>query len=158
MEIQIGMESEAREAVISQLKTLLADHYVLYTKARNYHWNVEGASFHDLHVFFEGLYTQLEIVVDDLAERIRALGGNAPGTLQEFLQYSRLKEYPNFYPAWPDMVQDLIRDYETLCTTLREEIPGINDKSHDLVTADYLTGLLRDHEKNAWMMRSMLKG
>jgi len=156
MEPNIGLDPEFRNRAIEILQRQLADHFVLAAKVRNYHWNVEGSSFNDLHKFFEGLYDQLDAAIDGLAERIRALGGKSPGTLTEFQQLTRLKEYPAFYPGWHDMVQDLLKWTEAISTNLREEIPHLNDQYKDFVTGDYFTGLLAAHEKNAWMLRSLL--
>ena len=98
MKPNIGISEKNLEGVIKILSTLLADEYVLYTKARNYHWNVVGMQFNELHKFFQSLYEELNEYVDDVAERIRTLGGNAVATLKEFLELTRLKEHPGEYP------------------------------------------------------------
>jgi starvation-inducible DNA-binding protein len=93
MSMNIGLSEAQREGVVTILNTLLSDEYLLYTKTRNYHWNVVGPQFHDLHKFFEAQYNALNEIVDDVAERARALGGNAFGTMAEFLKHTRLKEH-----------------------------------------------------------------
>jgi starvation-inducible DNA-binding protein len=98
MDLDIGLEAKQREGVVALLSALLADEYVLYTKTRNYHWNVVGLQFNDLHNFFQDQYEALNDVVDDVAERARTLGGQAIGTLAEFAQSTRLKEHPGRYP------------------------------------------------------------
>lgn len=98
MHPNIGLSDEQREGVVGILNTLLADEYVLYTKTRNYHWNVVGPQFNDLHKFFEAQYNALNEIVDDVAERSRALGGSALGTMTEFLKFTRLKEESGYYP------------------------------------------------------------
>jgi len=94
MRPNLGLSADQREGGVQLLNTLLADEYVLYTKTRNYHWHVVGLQFHDLHKFFEVQYTELEEVVDEVAERARTLGGRALGTLAEFSGHTRLKEEP----------------------------------------------------------------
>jgi starvation-inducible DNA-binding protein len=152
----IGLSDEQRTPVVKILNMLLSDEYVLYTKTRNYHWNVLGPQFNDLRKFFEEQYTELNVVVDDVAERARALGGWAFGTLQEFVQHARLKEVPGQYPNARDMIANLLADHETLVRQLRADLETA-EKHHDMGTNDFLTGLMEKHEKMAWMLRSFLQ-
>src|SRR5467141_5238125 len=99
MKPNIGLSDSNRDGVVKLLTPLLADEYVLYTRTRNYHWNVVGPQFNDLHKFFEGQYGELNEVIDDVAERARTLGGAATASLTEFRDASRLKEHPGQYPA-----------------------------------------------------------
>jgi len=145
-------------AVEPLVQRLLADEYVLYTRTRNYHWNVIGPRFHDLHKLFEEQYRELDEVVDQLAERSRALGAPAVATLTEFLQLTRLKEEPNHYPDDRRMVANLLADHETLIRQLRTDLETAGDRFHDIGTNDFLTGLLERHEKTAWMLRALLAG
>ncbi|CUT02873.1 Dps family protein [Candidatus Kryptobacter tengchongensis] len=156
MKPKIGISEQNLESVIKILSTLLADEYVLYTKARNYHWNVVGMQFNDLHKFFQTLYEELNEYVDDVAERIRTLGGNAIGTLKEFLEATRLKEHPGEYPDAKTMLSNLLNDYETIIRNLRNDIVTVSEKYQDLGTADFLTELMEKHEKTAWMLRAFL--
>src|SRR5207245_10941097 len=103
MKIDIAIPEGARQTVIAILNTLLADEYLLYTKTRNYHWNVTGLQFNDLHKFFEAQYEALDDIVDEVAERVRALGGRAAGTLEEFRKSARLGEEPGVVPAAREM-------------------------------------------------------
>src|SRR5882724_695101 len=119
MHPNIGLLDEQREGVVAILNTLLADEYLLYTKTRNYHWNVVGPQFNDLHKFFESQYEELDDVVDDVAERARALGGHAQGTLAEFTKRARLKEHPGNYPDAKEMLAHLLADHETVIRHLR---------------------------------------
>ncbi|MGH7358387.1 MAG: Dps family protein [Candidatus Rokuibacteriota bacterium] len=119
MNLNIGLEAGQREGVVGLLSTLLADEYVLYTKTRNYHWNVVGPQFNDLHKFFQDQYEVLDDVIDEVAERARTLGGHAIGTLAEFVQLTRLKEHPTRYPEARQMVADLLGDHEAIIRTLR---------------------------------------
>jgi len=156
MKPNIGITEQNLEGVIKILSTLLADEYVLYTKARNYHWNVVGMQFNDLHKFFQTLYEELNEYVDDVAERIRTLGGKSVATLKEFLELTRLREHPGEYPDAKTMISNLLADYETIIRNLREDIVTVGEKYKDLGTADFLTELMEKHEKTAWMLRSFL--
>ncbi|MCX8073383.1 MAG: DNA starvation/stationary phase protection protein [Candidatus Binatia bacterium] len=154
MKLNIGLSDAQREAVCKILSALLADEFVLYTKARNYHWNVVGPQFHDLHKLFEEEYEELDDIVDEVAERIRALGGVAPGTLEEFRKATRLREEPGKVPPARDMVRQLAEDHEAIIRQLRQDIPTTQDQHGDAGTADFLTGLMERHEKRAWMLRA----
>jgi starvation-inducible DNA-binding protein len=156
MSANIGIPDENRQKVVAILNTVLADEFLLYTKTRNYHWNVTGPQFNDLHKFFESLYEALDEVIDEVAERTRALDGRAFGTLEEFRAKARLGEKPGAVPAARDMLATLLTDHEALIRTLREDIETVNDRLRDVGTADFLTGLLEKHEKTAWMLRSFL--
>jgi starvation-inducible DNA-binding protein len=127
-------------------------------KTRNYHWNVVGPQFNDLHKFFEAQYEKLNEIVDEIAERVRALGGISLGTLAEFLKHTRLKEYPGQNPSTHDMILNLLNDHEQLIRNLRVDLDTCDSKYHDVGTNDYLTGLMEKHEKMAWMLRSFLEG
>jgi starvation-inducible DNA-binding protein len=152
----IGLSREQRNAVVKILNTLLSDEYVLYTKTRNYHWNVLGPQFNDLHKFFQEQYSELTVVVDDTAERARSLGGWSLGTLQEFTQHARLKEHPGQYPTAREMIANLLADHETIIQQLRVD-EETAEKHHDMGTNDFLIGLMQKHEKMAWMLRAFLQ-
>jgi starvation-inducible DNA-binding protein len=137
------------------LNTLLADEYVLYTKTRNYHWNVVGDSFMELHKFFEGQYEQLDEIIDDVAERSRALGHNSLGSLKQFIAIARLTEEQSAANS-KQMIQNLLDDHETLIRALRAEITVTAEEYKDFGTSDFLTGLMEQHEKMAWMLRAYL--
>jgi starvation-inducible DNA-binding protein len=140
------------------LTDLLADEYVLYTKTRNHYWNTVGPQFNDLHEFFEKQYQELNGEVDDIAERIRALGGPVVGTLAEFVERTRLKEHPGHYPETQAMLTDLLADYEPLIRQLHVDLETCAEEYHDMGTNDFLIGLMERHEKMAWMLRSFLDG
>jgi starvation-inducible DNA-binding protein len=156
MKVQIGLSESARSTVVELLNTLLADEYVLYTKTRNFHWNVTGPDFHALHKFFEAQYEQVDGFVDDVAERVRQLGGRALGSLAEFGKATRLKESPKGRPDAAGMVQALLSDHEAVIRALRQDLET-SDKAGDEGTTDFLTGLLEQHEKMAWMLRAHLE-
>src|SRR5882672_2330726 len=157
MHPNIGLLDEQREGVVAILNTLLADEYLLYTKTRNYHWNVVGPQFNDLHKFFEGQYGELNEFIDDVAERARTLGGTAMATLTEVRDAARLKEHPGQYPAAEEMLANLLGDHETVIRQLREDV-DTTANARDAGTSDLLTGLMEKHEKMAWMLRAFAEG
>jgi starvation-inducible DNA-binding protein len=158
MKPNIGLSDEQREGVVNILNALLSDEYLLYTKTRNYHWNVFGPQFNDLHKFLERQYEELEEVVDQVAERTRSLGGFAFGTMTEFVQHTRLKEQPGQYPDARHMLSNLLADHESLIRQLRVDSQTCDERFHDLGTNDFLIGLMERHEKTAWMFRAFLEG
>ena len=155
MQIDIGISEEERRAVADGLSRLLADTYTLYLKTHNYHWNVTGPQFATLHTLFETHYTELALAVDLIAERIRALGFAAPGSYQAFSKLSRIAEEDDA-PGAEDMIKRLVIGQETVVRTAREIFP-VADQAQDEPTADLLTQRMQIHEKNAWMLRSLLE-
>jgi starvation-inducible DNA-binding protein len=156
MNPNLGIDEPQRGEIVRILNAVLADEYVLYTKTRNYHWNVVGPQFNDLHKFFEAQYEELNGFVDEVAERARTLGGHALGTLTEFLQQARLHEQPGKYPDARGMIAALLADHETLVRQLRQDVDATANKYGDVGTSDFLTGLLEKHEKMAWMLRAFM--
>ncbi len=156
MALNTGLTNVQRQGVIELLQKLLADEYVLYTKTRNYHWNVVGPQFNDLHKFFEAQYNALNTIVDDVAERARSLGGHATGTLAEFLEQTRLQEHPEQYPPAATMLANLRGDHEAVIRQLRGDLDRCADTYRDAGTSDFLTGLMEQHEKMAWMLRAFV--
>lgn len=155
MQLNIGLSSEQREEIAAGLSRLLADSYTLYLKTHNYHWNVTGPQFSSLHLTFEQQYTELATAIDAIAERIRALGVNAPGSYTEFGRLTSIEEAQGGETA-SEMVQQLLLGQETIVRTARTAILPTAD-AHDEPTADLLTQRMQVHEKNAWMLRSMLE-
>jgi starvation-inducible DNA-binding protein len=158
MSPNIGIADNDRANVVKILNTLLADEYVLYTKTRNYHWNVVGPQFNDLHKFFAEQYEALDEIVDEVAERARTLGGRSLATLVEFQDTSRLKEHPGQYPTADDMLDNLLADHEATIRQLRTDADTVGNEHHDAGTNDFLIGLLEKHEKMAWMLRAFHEG
>lgn len=156
MTTSIGITEQNTQAVATALSLLLADEFVLYTKTRNAHWNVEGPDFHDKHIFFEGQYEQLDEIVDSVAERIRALGHYAPGTLSSFLKLTHLTEQTDQPNSSEGFVKDLVEAHESLIIFIRQNIADFNDKYDDAGSSDFITGLIKEHEKMAWMLRASL--
>jgi starvation-inducible DNA-binding protein len=149
----IGIQDSDRKSVVQILNTLLADEYVLYTKTRNYHWNVTGPQFNDLHKFFQAQYEELDASIDEIAERARALGEKSVATLAEFMKMARLKENLGDYPSAQVMLANLLADHEAVIRTLRTDAETAA-KHNDMGTNDFLIGLMEKHEKTAWMLRS----
>jgi starvation-inducible DNA-binding protein len=152
----IGITNTNRQAVSNELSKILADEYILYTKTRKAHWNVEGADFYDKHKFFEGQYEQLDDFIDRVAERIRALGHYAPATLASFLQLTSLSEASRAKNDSKGFIKELVADHETIIIKLRENINRFANEFHDAGSSDFITGLMEEHEKMAWFLRSHL--
>ena len=155
--IDIGIKENNRQAVIALLQKVTANLSVIYTKTRNFHWNMTGPRFHTMHLFFEAQYKELGEAADEVAERTRSLGGFSIGTLAEFLKLSVIKEEPGVRPPIDGMIQTLVKDHETIIKGLREDIDKCDDDYDDAGTADFLTGLMEQHEKLAWMLRAHLE-
>lgn len=152
--IDIGISEQHRQDIAQGVGELLADTYTLYLKTHNFHWNVVGPKFHDLHVMFEGQYTELATAVDDVAERIRTLGFPAPGTYSQFAEMSSIKETAGI-PSADEMVRILTVDNETIVRTARRILPIAQD-ANDESTASLIADRMVIHEKTAWMLRSLL--
>ena len=155
MKIDIGIADVERERIAAGLAKLLADSYTLYLKTHNYHWNVTGPQFTTLHALFETHYTELALAVDEIAERIRALGHRAPGSYREFAALSGIDEDEDA-PGATTMIERLVAGQEAVVRTAREIFPLVDDAG-DEPTADLLTQRMQAHEKNAWMLRSLLE-
>jgi starvation-inducible DNA-binding protein len=156
MIINTGIAEEDRRAVLAVLNKLLADEFVLYTKTRNYHWNVTGPSFYPLHKLFEEQYEALDDIIDNVAERSRAVGGKALGTLDEYVKTTRLVEEPSVYPNSSSMITNLLTDHEIIAQELRKDITTCSEHN-DKGSEDFLTGLLEQHEKMSWFLRAHLE-
>ncbi|MEO0867839.1 MAG: Dps family protein [Cyanobacteria bacterium J06642_11] len=153
--INIGISDDHRRAIADGLSRLLADTYTLYLKTHNFHWNVTGPMFQTLHLMFEGQYNELALAVDAIAERIRALGFPAPGTYSEYAKLSSISETEGV-PKAEEMIALLVEGQEAVARTARD-VFAIADEANDEPTADLLTQRLQIHEKNAWMLRSLLQ-
>jgi len=154
MDIDIGIPEAERKQIAAGLSELLADSYTLYLKTHNYHWNVTGPMFQTLHLLFETQYTELALAVDVIAERIRALGEPAPGSYQAFGKLTNIKEETGL-PDAEEMIKQLVLGQEAVARTARK-IVDVADKAKDEPTLDLLTQRMQIHEKNAWMLRSLL--
>ncbi|ADV26541.1 Ferritin Dps family protein [Pseudoxanthomonas suwonensis 11-1] len=156
--IEIGIDASDRKEIAEGLARFLADAFTLYLKTHNFHWNVTGPMFNSLHVMFEEQYTEQWNALDDVAERTRALGFNAPGSYAEFIALTSIREEEgaNGVPDWKGMVQQLVEGNEAVCRTARSVLKTADDAGDD-PTVDLLTQRLQTHEKYAWMLRSLLE-
>ncbi len=154
MEIDIGIAEGQRKDIADGLSRLLADTYTLYLKTHNYHWNVTGPMFQTLHTMFETQYNELALAVDEIAERIRALGMPAPGSYKAYAELSSIAEEDGV-PAATDMIANLVKGHEAVARTARSVFPAA-DEANDEPTADLLTQRMQVSEKAAWMLRSLL--
>ena len=150
-----GISAKDRAAIANGLSRLLADTYVLYLKTHSFHWNVEGPMFQTLHLMFMGQYTEAWNAIDPIAERIRSLGHYAPGSYRQYVKLATVKETDGV-PKAGKMIAELIAGQETVARTARSVLP-LADAANDQPTLDLLTQRLDIHEKNAWMLRSLLK-
>jgi starvation-inducible DNA-binding protein len=158
MKIDIGINEKQRKKIADGLSHFLADSYTLYLKTHNFHWNVTGPMFNSLHVMFMNQYTEEWTALDEIAERIRALGFNAPGSYAEFVKLSSIAEESgaDSVPDWRGMVTQLVAGNEAVCRTARKVLKTADDAGDD-PTVDLATQRLQIHEKNAWMLRSLLE-
>ncbi len=154
MDIDIGIESGTRKNIVASLEHVLADTYTLYLKTHNFHWNVTGPHFNTLHTMFEEHYNEMWLAIDEIAERIRALGSFAPGSGAQFMELSSVKEADGV-PAAMKMVEELVEGHEAVIRTTRAALKPASS-ADDEATVDLLTQRLQIHEKTAWMLRSLL--
>ncbi len=156
--IDIGINVGDRKKIADGLSRFMADSFTLYLKTHNFHWNVTGQMFNALHNMFEAQYTEQWNALDEIAERIRALGFNAPGSYREFIALSSIPEEPGLTDSadWHEMVRQLVVGNEAVCRTARTAL-DIADQADDAPTEDMLTQRLQTHEKYAWMLRSLLQ-
>jgi len=153
MKPAIGITSKNLNKSTTLLTKLLADEMILYIKTRKFHWNVTGESFMELHKLYEEQYKQLEITIDEIAERIGKLGEKTIGTMDEFIKNSTIKENPGDFPETKEAITELLHDHESLIVQLRKDVEEITDNSKDAGTADFMTGIMEEHETTAWILR-----
>ncbi len=156
MKPKIGISEKNLQKSSTVLSLTLADEMILYIKTRKFHWNVSGDSFMELHKLFQGQYTELEIIIDEVAERINKLGEKTIGTMKEFSKLTRLKENPDKYPNQKEMMKELLVDHEIIIIQLRKDIVACEEENKDAGTADFLTGIMKQHETIAWILRRYL--
>ncbi|MFB9076687.1 Dps family protein [Flavobacterium procerum] len=156
MKANIGIKQENISKVVDVLTKILADEFVLYTKTKRAHWNVEGPDFYNKHLFFEQQYDAIDEIVDTVAERIRSLGHYAPASLKDFLALTHLSEELKEKNDSNGFIKELLLDHESIIFYLRENINSIAGELQDAGTSDFITGLVENHEKMAWMLRAHL--
>jgi len=156
MKANIGMNEQHTQLAGKRMNQILADEYVLYTKIRNCHWNIEGSNFMEMHKFYEDMYNAIDEKIDEIAERVRMLGHYAEGRLKDFLSLTNLLE-EDYSNNQKKQLENLLSDHETLIRNLRNDVNTFTDEYKDLGNAEFLTGLMELHEKYAWFIRSYLK-
>jgi starvation-inducible DNA-binding protein len=152
--VNTGISEENSKKVATELNKVLADEFVLYTKTLNFHWNIEGRDFHALHLFLDEQYNQLQTIIDAVAERVRNIGHFATGSMKEFLSSASLKEQSGEAPVSESMIAGLAADHEALIRKLRTLITDFDEKYDDAGSSDFITGIMKQHEKMAWMLRA----
>jgi starvation-inducible DNA-binding protein len=155
-ETRFGLTNKEISSSTSNLTIILGSEMVFYVKMRNYHWNIAGNSFIELHRLIEEQYKKVEFLIDEIAERISKLGGKAIGSMQEFLKNSVLAESKALTVGQKEMLEDLWNDHNTMAQKLREFIETIEDETSDVVTIDFLTSVLASHESMGWMLKKYL--
>lgn len=153
MKVNIGITDKNRQAVALALNQLLADEHVLYNKTRSYHWNVEGPSFMEFHKLYENQYNELAELIDQIAERIRTIGHFAEGRLKEILKLTNLEE-TDVPVEQEEQIANLLSDHEVIIGRVRKMVDDFEEKYKDKGSSDFVTGVLKYHEKTAWMLRS----
>ncbi|MGB3787242.1 MAG: Dps family protein [Phormidesmis sp.] len=156
--ISIGLTEEQRQGVVSLLNQDLSDEYLLVIKTKKYHWDVIGPQFRTLHELWDQHYEAISMNIDAIAERIRMLGGYPIGTANGFVESATLREHPGDLPTAEEMVKRLVSDHEQIIRNLRDHVDQSGENFHDEGTADFLTGLMEQHEEMAWMLRSFVEG
>lgn len=153
-EMNIGISSANSKKVADQLNQVLADEFVLYVKTLKIHWNIEGRDFHALHLFLDEQYHQLQEIIDAVAERVRKVGHFANGSMKQFMADASLKELSDEGAASENSLRELATDHETIIRKMRTLIDDFEDKFDDAGSSDFITGIMKQHEKMAWMLRS----
>lgn len=156
--LNIGLTEEQRQGVVNLLNRDLSDAYLLLIKTKKYHWDVVGPQFRSLHELWEEQYQALTANIDSLAERVRTLGGYPVGTAEGFLKMATVKEDAGRVPTATEMVSNLVDDHEQVIRNLRQHVDQCSEEFRDEGTADFLTGLMEQHEEMAWMLRSFIEG
>ena len=157
MKVNIGISEANLKKIYTLLNKTLADANIFYIKLRKFHWNIKGPDFMEYHLLFEKQYEGVEKAIDEIAERISSLGGVAIGTTSEFAKMSQLKEAAGKVPTEDQMLKELLADHETMIRSLRDSIEKCDEDYKDAGTADFLTDLIREHEKNAWKLRQYIR-
>lgn len=152
--LNTGISEENSRKVAEALNEVLADEFVLYTKTLNFHWNIEGRDFHALHLFLDEQYRQLQTIIDSVAERTRKVGHFATGSLKEFLANTSLKEHSGAASVSETMLAELASDHDAIIRKTRKLIDEFEEKYDDAGSSDFITGIMKQHEKMAWMLRA----
>lgn len=152
--LNTGILKENSKNVAEILNQLLADEFILYTKTLNFHWNIEGSNFHSLHLFLDQQYNQLQTIIDSIAERIREIGHFAKGSMKEFMQIASLSEHPGEATVSENMIKLLVDDHDAIIRKTRCLVYDLEEEYDDAGSSDFIIGIMKEHEKMAWMLRA----
>ena len=152
--LNTGISASNSAGVAEALNQVLADEFMIYVKTLNFHWNIEGRDFHAYHLFLDEQYHQLQIIIDSVAERIRKVGHFAAGSMQEFLNAASLKEHTGNAAVSEEMIAQLAADHDAIIRKTRTLIDEFDEKCNDAGSSDFITGIMKEHEKMAWMLRA----
>lgn len=152
--LNIGISSSNSKMVADELNKILADEFILYVKTLKIHWNIEGRDFHALHIFLDGQYHQLQVIIDAVAERIRKVGHFANGSMKQFMADASLNELSSAGAISENALAELATDHEALIRKMRTLIDDFDEKYDDAGSSDFITGIMKQHEEMAWMLRS----
>jgi len=154
--LNTGISGANSKKVADALNQVLADEFVVYTKTLKFHWNIEGRDFHALHLFLDGQYNQLQTIIDSVAERVRKVGHFAIGSMKEFLAEASLKEHAATTSVAESMLAELVSDHDAIIRKTRTLIDDFDKKYDDKGSSDFITGIMKEHEKMAWMLRASI--
>lgn len=152
--LNTGISGANSKKVAEALNQVLSDEFVLYTKTLKFHWNIEARDFHALHLFLDDQYHQLQVIIDSVAERVRKVGHFAIGSMKEFLAETSLKEHAATTSIAESMFSELVSDHDALIRKTRTLIDDFDKKYDDKGSSDFITGIMKEHEKMAWMLRA----
>lgn len=155
--LDTGLTKSSTKKVADELNKILADEFVIYLKTLKFHWNIEGKDFHALHLFLEEHYNELQRIIDEVAERIRKVGHFSNGSMKQFLTDSSLEEHVETGRVDVAMLNELVSDHESIIRSIRTLIDDFEEKYDDAGSADFLTGIMKSHEKMAWMLRASIE-
>ena len=155
--LNTGITMKNREKVAESLNKLLADEMLLYIKTLKFHWNIEGRDFHALHLFLDDQYHQLQKMIDSVAERIRKVGFYANGSMKQFLKEASLDEHEKTGRISEDMISELAADHDAIIRNTRDMIDEFEEECDDKGSADFITGIMKEHEKMSWMLHASVK-
>jgi len=155
--LNTGISEENSKKVAQALNQVLADEFVLYVKTLSFHWNIEGPDFHALHLFLDDQYHQLQTIIDSVAERVRKVGHFATGSMHEFLDSASLKEHSGAASVSEQMLGELASDHDAIIRKTRTLIDDFEEKYDDAGSSDFITGIMKEHEKMAWMLRASVR-
>src|SRR5690554_6852432 len=152
--VDTGLSNVNAEKLTNELNKVLADEFILYLKTLKFHWNIESRDFHALHLFLEEQYNDLQKIIDEVAERIRKIGNFANGSMKQFLSDCTLKEHTETGTITETMISELVADHESMIRRMRELVDDFDEKYDDIGSSDFITGVMKKHEKMAWMLRA----